>query len=256
MRSELGSGDGSRLDHLAVRWSEPVEVVFDHLAQAPRQIDIRPALCGRVEQSAEEQRVSPRAVVQCLNRVGRRRIGSLSLDQLGGRLQGQRLQPDVMASLRSSSDTVAEQRLAPVKVGVPVRAEDQKRCWPSTAPHCGDQVKGWPVGPVQIIDGEDERTIARRGQRVEQVERLSEHPFRGRTKCPIDQRGSMIDIDQRRQLQQPSRRHRVETTQHLRGRWPLCKIKYRLKYRSVGLTGTDGMALSDAQQVDGPVELG
>jgi hypothetical protein len=40
---------------------ESVEVVFDQLAQALRQIDIRPAFCGGVEQGAQKQRVYPQS---------------------------------------------------------------------------------------------------------------------------------------------------------------------------------------------------
>jgi hypothetical protein len=69
---------------------------------------------------------------------------------------------------------------------VKVRAQDQQRCRPSSTPQGGDQVKGWPIGPVEIVDGENERAITHRGQRVEQVKRLSKHPFGRRTKCPID----------------------------------------------------------------------
>ena len=95
LRGEVDSSDGSRLDHLPVRWLQPVEVVFDQLAQAPRKISIGPAFCGGVEQGTEKQRVSPRAAVQRLHGVGRRRIDFSSRDQLGGRLQGQWLEPDV-----------------------------------------------------------------------------------------------------------------------------------------------------------------
>src|SRR4051794_26503866 len=66
----------------------------------------------------------------------------------------------------------------------------------------------------------------------------------------------MIDIDQRRQLQQPSRRHRVETTLNSRCRGAFCKIEYGVKYRAVWLTRSDGMTLAAANQFDGPVELG
>src|SRR5687768_10470634 len=141
-----------------------------------------------------------------------------------------------------------------LEIGVPVRAEDQQRCRPSATCYGGDQVEGWPVSPVQVLDGENERTVA--GQRVEQVKRLSKHPFRRRSKCAIDQRGPMININQCRQLQQPPWRDGIETTQSLLGGGPLCKIKYRLKHRGVGLTGANGMALSDADQLHGSPEPG
>lgn len=66
----------------------------------------------------------------------------------------------------------------------------------------------------------------------------------------------MLDIDQRRQLQQPPRRNRIETTQNLSGRRAFGEIKDRIKYRGVGLTSADGMALANAQQLDGPIEAG
>ena len=66
----------------------------------------------------------------------------------------------------------------------------------------------------------------------------------------------MIDIYRRRQLQQPPRRQRVETTQHLRGRGPFCKIKYGIKHGAVRLADADGIALADANQLDSPVEPG
>ena len=65
----------------------------------------------------------------------------------------------------------------------------------------------------------------------------------------------MTDIDQRRQLQQPPGRHGIETTSSIRRRSTLCKIKYGLEYGGVRLTGADRMALADADQVDGSLEL-
>jgi hypothetical protein len=60
-----------------------------------------------------------------------------------------------------------EERVALVKISVPVGAEDQQRCRPPTTRHRGDQVKSWPVSPVQIIEDQHKWTIARRGQRIE-----------------------------------------------------------------------------------------
>ena len=59
------------------------------------------------------------------------------------------------------------ERVALVKISVPVGAEEQQRCRPPTTRHCGDQVKSWPVSPVQIIEDQNKRTMARRGQRIE-----------------------------------------------------------------------------------------
>lgn len=74
-----------------------------------------------------------------------------------------------------------------VKVGVPVSADHQQRGWPATAPYGGHQVKGWLVRPMQIFDGQNQRTIACRSQSVEQIKCLTKHSFRRRTKCPIHQ---------------------------------------------------------------------
>ena len=66
----------------------------------------------------------------------------------------------------------------------------------------------------------------------------------------------MIDIDKRRQLQQPPGRQGIETKQNLRGRRSLGKIKYRLKHRGVRLTSANGMALTDTDEFHGPVKPG
>ena len=220
---ELDPGDGGRLQHGQVGGVQPLELELEQAAEVvgdlgivagwtrrqlpaarrrPQDAGVGPGL-GELDDEQRDPVGSPvHQPGQLLGDVG---PGEVAAQDRGDRLGAELAEPELVGQPPQPQlgAGVADRGAAGEGVGRPVGADHQQpgRDVPPGQPL--QQVDGRGVGPVQVLEDQDQGPV--RGGGLQRLGRLPQHPLPGPAEGPPFQVGPVGGLDQRRHLGQPGR---------------------------------------------------
>jgi hypothetical protein len=265
-RGELHSRHAARLEPPLEVAIEPADLPVDHLPEALGHIAVDlarlraklPAAVALDDETSRdhvvgdghhEQRIALGAPVDDASQLRREGDGRKPLEEVladvGLAEEQERQQMGPAAPLE------IEGRIRDREVGVdrrpgPVRADQEQSRRRLPPRDQGDQVERGRVTPVEVLEDDNERSLAR--PRLEQLGHLAQHPLRGGAQQLALERLAIRGVEEPRHLREPRRRPSPQERDRATARVLAAEARQGVEHRQIGFPGPvhlDALPLCD-----------